>query len=226
VESLLKPESENWADPFLQKYLRRFMEKTQGKIRWKVITLTRDPLATVVSNFFQSTTRHELDSLEGDALFEKVATLLKEHILWTNDPNNILAGMNWFDSQLKEVFGFDIFSKAFDRSVGYGIYRAENADILIIRLEDLSRCAPEAFDKFLGLKNFNLRIANESAGKLDKKVYQRVKASVGFPEEVVESFYNTRYVHYFYSESEIQAFKQRWTARTVAEDHQLLTKPA
>jgi len=193
--------------------IREFIDSTRGRIRWKVVCLTRDPVGREISTVFENPERKGLDKLAGQELHEKVSVILNELVEYKSLGESHWSSLSWFDWELQDVFGFDALAVPFDHAAGYQIYSVKDADILIVRLEDLSRCASQAFGEFLGLKDFHLQKANESAGKLDKQIYQHVLATVSLPEAWLDKYYTSRYAQHFYTPEEIQAFRQRWRGK-------------
>lgn len=53
---------------------------------------------------------------------------------------------DWFDPEVREVLGINLFTTDFDVSAGYGIVSQGNTDVLLIKLESLSDCAEQAFE--------------------------------------------------------------------------------
>ena len=194
------------------KYLRFFIDKTRGKVRWKIISLTRDPIAWTVSSLFENLKNYpELRNQAGDELVNGILTHLEKRFNEFDEKYDYAC--NWFDRELMDVFSFDVYSESFDPAAGYKITKAENADILIIRLENLSRCSSEAFQKFLGLREFQLVKANEGSDKSYKQVYQQVLSTLSLPRDTVERIYRSRYARQFYTDEEINTFKRRWTSK-------------
>lgn len=195
------------------KYLRFFIDKTRGKVRWKIISLTRDPIACKISNLFETLKNYpQLRNLAGDELVNGILTHLEKGFNEYDEEND--RTNNWFNLELKDVFGFDVYAENFEPAAGYKITKAENADILIIKLEDLSRCGPEALQKFLGIHDFQLIKANVGSEKSYKEAYQRVLNTISLSTDTVERIYRSRYARQFYSEEEINIFKQHWANRS------------
>jgi Putative capsular polysaccharide synthesis protein len=193
-------------------YLRFFIDKTRGKVRWKIISLTRDPIATKISNLFETLKNYpQLRNLTGDELINGIFTELQKRLDEFGTENDHTS--NWFNLELKDVFGFDVYAENFDPAAGYKITKTENADILIIKLEDLSRCGREAFQKFLGLRDFQLVKANEGFDKSYKEIYQRILKTISLPRETTDRIYGSRYARQFYTDEEINTFKRRWTSK-------------
>lgn len=191
------------------KSLRRLGDLTWGRSRWKVVSLVREPVAREISDLFQNLHHFpHLVNLTEDALVSGAISELQNALANFDEDNDYAA--TWFDREVKDVFGFDVYDAAFDPAIGYAIYQAQHADILILRLEDLSDCASDAFRQFLGIKDFKLLKVNEGLQKSYKDAYQLVLERISFSEHVLNRVYNTRYARHFYTSEELAAFKQRW----------------
>jgi hypothetical protein len=189
--------------------LNRLGTLTWDRRKWKVITLVREPVGREISDLFQNPFHFpNLVNLEGQAFISSASAELRKAIAEFDPATNYTVC--WFDWEIKEMFGLDLYQQAFDPAKGYAIYSSPRADILLIRMEDLSRCAGQAFQEFLGIPNFLLHKANEAAAKDYSSEYRTVLDSISFPPQDLEKVYNARYARHFYTPAEIQAFKQRW----------------
>ncbi|MBL0712169.1 MAG: glycosyltransferase, partial [Desulfosarcina sp.] len=200
---------------------REFIENRRHDTRWKIITMVRDPLSRLISCIFQN-----LDFIIPKVLKLKNAAeqikLIENHIgKYLRDFNESDDdACSWFDTELKDVFGFDIFSTPFNKQRGYTIYRTNNADILALRIEQLSICAGEAFSEFLTIDNFPLATANTISEKPYYSLYKQFLSKFIIPEDQLNRFYNTRLAKHFYTSKEIVGFKARWIQQT---KHERLT---
>ena len=209
-----------WESRYLLKKMNKGFPK--GK-KWKVISLVREPVARNVSEFFQYFNVKPLDSyrykinyfsrvqarnytfeinLENEDI-EKLFKLFMETV-------NHDIPLIWFDSQLKPVFGIDVFSSDFPTSVGYKIYEGELADVLILRLENLNKCSQDAFKKFLNIDGFTLKKENIASEKPYHAIYREFLNSVTLPESYLEKMYISKYTQHFYSQEEIKGFRKKW----------------
>jgi len=205
--------------PWLYEFL---FEQIQKKNRhWKLITLVREPVARNVSTFFENL---EVTNKPGSTAYVIRSDYYDFNI--EADPENLdeLIGLffdrlvherplRYFDDEIKTVFGIDVFATEFPVDKGYGVYPGEYADLLLVRLEDLDRCANTVFKQFLGLDDFELVRANMSDDKIYAALYKAFKRSIRFPEAYLGEMYESRYARQFYSEEEIRGFRQGW--RTV-----------
>lgn len=203
--------------------IREFLDNNPT-LRCKVITLVRDWAGRELSNLFE-----KMEVLLPDAVEEtppEKAFHLAEAYLENSFASFNVADDNactWFDKELKDVFGFDIFSVPFDAQRGYQIYSTARADILCIRLEDLSRVYQAAFRDFLGVSVPQLVIDNEGSDKQSREIYQQIKQQFRVPESVLGPIYQSRLMRHFYTEDEIARFKAKWLKATPTTEHSLQT---
>jgi hypothetical protein len=205
---------------WLYEYLRSELDSGLGGKRWKVVTLTREPIGRNISTFFENLQieslpdghRYRVRSDHDFYDFEIVVDAgdlgeLVRLFLERLDHDEPLA---YFDREIKEVLDIDVFASEFPTSNGYKIYETEKVDLLLIRLEDLNACASAAFERFLGLERFALRDRNVADDKGYALLYQLFKDSIALPEAYIERMYASRYMRHFYSEQEIAAFRSKW----------------
>lgn len=197
------------------RYLRHMIDKFPTKHRWKVITMVRDPVAKNISAFFEAFPiyfPHEAQELKRSNLTvaDKV-TLLVDLFLTRFERHDV--PLTWFDTHMRPVFNIDVFSEVFNYDKGYHIYRGENADLLLLRLEDLDRCSRQGFKEFLNVDNFVLRDRNVSADKEYAPAYALFKKTVSLPERYVSRIYSSKLMLHFYSENERAALLEKWAAK-------------
>lgn len=195
-------------DNLIGRYLRRELSRIRGRDRWKVITLVRDPLAQNVSAFFQTLDLHFPQLLDQEYQGEQYLEEMVDRYLKAYPPDSVFN--RWFDTELKEVFGIDVFSVPFPWDAGFQIYEAADADILLIRLEDLDRCGAEAMQEFLGIREFQVIHKNVGSQKDYADLYRVFRSQAQFPSDYVDKVYYSRYARQFYAPHEIETFKKRW----------------
>ena len=166
---------------------------------WKFITGIREPVARELSAYYQNSPL----SLEG---VEKVI----EYIYRVLKPECKEVYPWWFD-QYQKVTGIDILESRFDHEKGYMIIRRGNVEMLLYRLEDLSRIFSRAIEDYLGLKDLELNTVNLSKDKVYARTYREIKAKIKFKHTFLEEVYNSRMVRNFYSEQEIEKFINSWS---------------
>jgi hypothetical protein len=187
--------------------LRRRIQRSRGT-HWHVITLVRDPVQRDVSSFFHNLTEVIPDVYERHARDEITLTELRCAFLDRYDHDSPLG---WFETQLEPVFGIDVFAEPFDTDAGCATYQSPTAKLLVIRLENLGTHGKEAIREFLGLDEFELVRANLARNKQYGNLYAAFGRSVTLPASYLARMYDSRIARHFYTDSEIEAFKERWT---------------
>ncbi|MBW2020574.1 MAG: hypothetical protein JRI58_11090 [Deltaproteobacteria bacterium] len=193
------------------KRVSHYIHRNMKKHRWKVVTLVRDPVAREISDLFQN-----LKVVVPDLRVSKTTANIE---LATNTLLNTLKNFDeskdyactWFDLELKDVFKIDVYDHPFDKQKGYQIYQGTNADTLLIRLEDLSKCLKAAMADFLNIPDVALIRSNVGANKAYKQLYAKVESSIRIPRDSLDKIYSSKYARTFYSEEEICRFKRRWS---------------
>ena len=188
--------------------VRKAMREMPQNQRLKIISLVRDPVARNVSTFFFALSEFvpgweamiSNDMLTPDDL----------HAIFVSKRTYVLSAFNWFDEQIKPVFGIDVYSTPFPKEKGYKIHSASNVDLLLLRLENLDQCAKIAFREFLDIEDFELTKVNVGEERTAGDLYRLFKTKP-LPQEYVQWTYQTKLARHFYTEAELDAFTKRWT---------------
>lgn len=194
---------------FESKFLRKQM--VRGMTGIKIITLSRDPVGREISAFFQ-------ENLP-DAGFRQ---RLSDPARVTGVVENFWQGnafgfaLNWFDQELKTVFGFDVYAQPFPHRQGYGIYKHNGTEILVIKLEALNSCFHPALKAFLGIDVPTLKQSNVTKGKGYPDLHAAFLKALTFSPEFLDEVYNGKYTTHFYTETERQTFRARWESTSTS----------
>ena len=199
-------------------YLRKQIAKDMNGGKWKIVTLTRDPISRNISTFFQQL---EVERLADDHCYRVQSDYYDFEIVLNIEYMDELVQLfferpyhdrplMYFDQEIKSVLGIDVYSSEFPISKGYKVYKGEHADVLLIRLENLNSCARDAFKEFLGIEEFSLTNTNIGSEKVYAPIYKRIKGSIILPDSYMDKMYTSKYARHFYSEEEIARFRARW----------------
>jgi len=184
-----------------RRVFQQFQEWRDGP--WHFVSLVRDPVARNVSQYFYAVHQWIPDFDEqvaqGRLDLDEIRTRFLEHS-WSRDPSD------WFDIQVRDPFGIDVYATPFPKHQGYAITEGARVRMLILRLEDLEARAAEAFWRFLRIPNFSPVKENVST----KAVYRQFTREITLPESYLDDVYGGRLARHFYTDDEIQAFKARW----------------
>jgi len=167
--------------------------------RWKIVTSVRDPVARLVAQWFQEDARFGSGPVPAGEVVDELVARSKR------------LDKDWFDFQFGTLLGINVYEHPFDPATGYGLIETPAADVLLVRQESLERAA-SPLGKFFELSgSVDLRRENVGADKDYASLYRDVLAQVRLPGEMVDSVYSTRFARHFYSDTELEAFRRRWT---------------
>ena len=175
-----------------------------GELALKVITPVREPVARNVSAYFHMLKKYypKYSSTEYDP--DLLDYFLKNYKHdWP---------IKWFLREFGVVFG-GVLNKKFNKNRGYQTYKSFPHDILIIRLEDYRRLGFKPVAKFLGIEDTIKHFPHSNRMRRNRAAYPRYKEfleKVKMPEWYLDEIYDSIYAKYFYTDKEIEEFKNRW----------------
>jgi len=175
--------------------------------RVKVITLTREPISRNISAFFQAFRKIMWDYREFDSRHEAGGgqVLVDAFYQFVQQETPML----WFDQEIRRRLGIDVFQHPFNHEQGWIQISQGNVDLLLLRMEDLSRCE-SVIGSFVGLPGFKLKNDNCGERKWYAPLYRSFRSHFSPAPELLARLYATRYMRHFYSAKEIAAFRDRW----------------
>lgn len=191
-----------WRGDYIARRMRR-----DPSARWDIICGVRDPVARHVSALFQH--RGTFGVREHDDEDQEIAAI--EHAIAMQFREGE-AGLDWFDAELHEVTGVDVFAEPFPHDAGYQIYENGRFRVLLIRFEDLARVGPSAVAAFLGVQIAEVPHENVGAQKSYQALYRRFLERGVITDESLDLAYGSRLATHFYTAHEIEAFRARWRA--------------
>jgi hypothetical protein len=199
-----------YADHFyISLYVRKALEKYKGK-PIKIITLTRDPIAIVVSNLFQNSHLARKKITSGGVIDPEKATKYIQDIICKPDTFKYI--FEWFNKEMYTVFSVDVFSEKFPVHKGYTKYTKGNIELLVIRLEDLSNIGPAIISDFLNLQEpVELIDDNLRSMSKDKSLYDKVLRDTKISPQSCLEIYSSDFVRHFYDDKYVNKFMSKWT---------------
>jgi hypothetical protein len=205
--------------PWLNQFLLRTFAEHKDKHKWKLITLTREPVGRNISAFFENL---EVVPCKTDGEFEISSDYyqIKPTIVSADDTDTLAqlffdraqhdSPLRFFDREIKDIFGIDVLGTGFPIEKGYGIYKSDRADLLVLKLESLADCANEALAEFLDINEFAVINRNIGARKVYAPLYDAFKRNAIIDSDYADTLYNSEYMHTFYSDGEIAAARANW----------------
>ena len=174
----------------------------------KVISLVRDPVGRGVADYFEGLGTEYIKYDETDF---NIYQHINDFLVKETEVGEYGYIFEWFNQEIKEFLGIDIYKYDFNRKKGYQIIRENNVEILLIKLERLNDCE-DILGRFLELGEFKLLGENIGADKLYKFVYEEVKKTLKIPECVINFYYkNNKAMDHFYTEEEKLRFINKWS---------------
>nr|MBN1228715.1 sulfotransferase family 2 domain-containing protein [Anaerolineae bacterium] len=175
---------------------------------WRIITLVRNPIARSISALFHIYKKYEPNWDVGNIPAETVKDLQNHY---ARKVDNYISQMaKWFEDELQQFFGIDVYAQPFPHEQGYMILRSRRADVLVIRLENLNVCYRQAFSEFMDIDIPQLEHHNRSEDKGYREIYKRFKEEALLPGWAVEEMCSLRYTQHFYTPQEIERFRSAW----------------
>lgn len=147
----------------------------------KIVTMVRDPIARKISDDFE---RKEIDPY-----------------------NNV--SWDWMNTMLTVRCGISVLKNKFNRVRGWSIY---NKRVLVIRTESLSSQLAKALSSLLGIPADKFNVEHRAIGAERFGItYQQFIDALRLPEKDVDIIYNKANLSHFYTKTQIEEMKKRWT---------------
>lgn len=203
----------DWILNPLQKKDRIKLLQTDRKI--KVISLVREPIGRDISRYFQffNTDLYLVDEIskyfadvDNPNIYEGAIKFLENRSM-VGECGGIFE---WFNQEIKEFLGIDIYKYPFDRKKGYQILCEGNVELLLIKTEKLSDCE-DVIAEFVSAPKFSLENKNMGENKLYKYAYRDLKQNIEIPEKILNFYYKGNVaMDHFYTKEEKENFLKKW----------------
>lgn len=178
--------------------LRQLMNQKSGKI----ISLVREPISRTIASMWQNIKSVKFYSAQAD--FQEI----ENHYL--REGFEDWQFYQWFEQEMKYVFGIDIYEYPFDKERGFQIIKSGNIELLLIKMEKLNDMEPVICD-FLGKENFKLERFNVGAEKDYRFAYKEYKKHFTISSERAKAIYDHPYIRHFYTDEEIKGFIKKFS---------------
>lgn len=202
----------NYTAFFQSMYSRMLAEKlaSSGDQRWNIISLTRDPIATFLSQVFFAPRFHgDILDEAGVVDLEKAQNYVLKSLTKFDHRYDWIS--NWFQNEFEASLQIDAYAQPFDHQRQFSIIGNEKFKVLILKLEHLSDTIEEGVNELMGA-SYSLVAKNENANTGENASrYQDLKRQLSLPADLCRRVYSTPYVQHFYSTDEIEAFIERWS---------------
>ncbi|WP_321461203.1 putative capsular polysaccharide synthesis family protein [uncultured Vibrio sp.] len=183
---------------------KRILQKRE---QLKIVTLVRDPIATVLSRFFQDLHLQFIEGKKNEAIHNDMDVTYQHLENCFDNYINLNYFADWFDNELKRNFKIDVMGQQIDSTQPFFTFDNNQAKVLLIKCEKLSSLDQE-IGHFLDVDNFELKNSNEAKNKWYSNIYQYFKQKYDFSK--LFYMYDLPLYQHVYSEQEREAFKTKW----------------
>jgi hypothetical protein len=190
----------------ISKLLHKKLTRYSGPIY--IITIVREPIAREISAFFQNTEFFKtiVEDAKLNVDVQKSVYLLREIF----ERNIILDIEDWFNSEIKNYFGIDIFSIPFNEEKGFTIFKNGRFKLLLLKTETMNHVFQIALSEFLQKDiRFAIQKSNVGDNKHYAESYSQVKNQFKLDESVINQIISSRYFQHFYKGMEYKVV-EKW----------------
>lgn len=170
----------------------------------KFITIVREPISRNMSAFFQN---YEIFT---GCKYKATNFQLKELIDLFLSHYSHDVPLTWFDVEMKEVLGIDVYRYPFPKEIGYVIIREGSFEILLFKVEISDAIKEKAISEFLDITDFRLKRHNVARDKEYSETYKDFKQAISMPYSYVKQMCDSKYTKHFYSATEIEMMWSAW----------------
>jgi hypothetical protein len=178
---------------------RMFLKKHKRPIY--LISLVRDPIERNISAFFQNkehfAKKHEYSNI--DELIQLF------YDLYDHD-----TPLTWFEREFKRTTGVDIYDHPFPREKRHGIFKSNNFNILLLRIDLNDSQKEQILREFLEKDNIKLKNRNVGSTKSYNSEYKNFNSNIKLNEKYVSKMLESKFVKHFYTKEEIEAMRIKW----------------
>ncbi|MER5703737.1 putative capsular polysaccharide synthesis family protein [Micromonospora sp. NPDC002296] len=182
---------------------------------WKVVSVVRDPIARDVSSFVQLVHFAHPELTRPTIQEDKIARAASLQFAMYSESDSYHS--RWFDTEIRDMFGIDVFETPFDHEHRRLRVSRGNVDLMVLRLEDLTATLSGNLSWFLGVPPSDIpavyassRHPEKQAPAYDPDVYRRIVKRVRVPLARSRPIYESRFARHFYTDDEIGRFAAGW----------------
>ncbi|MFI3175525.1 MAG: putative capsular polysaccharide synthesis family protein [Bacillota bacterium] len=186
----------------------------------KIISGIREPIGRSLSEVYHGVSRFQLPvDLYYNEFFEERGDAQKIFDKYVIGQLNVPAhhfSIPLFLQKFKENI-IDLMKEPFDKERGYSIIKEGNIEVFVYTLEKLNDNV-SALAEFVGGDFTELVMGNEASDKWVADSYKQAKKDLKLTKEYFESSYNEPFVKHFYTDADIEKFKNKWRKNVITED--------
>lgn len=187
---------------FAKTILKRFKVAVWKALKPEILIIAgvRDPFSRNISAFFEQV--HYIGGLQENDSPEQVVELF-------NKVCDFEAPLSWFDREVLEVTGIDVYDIPFDKERGIAVIEKGKYRLLVYRVDKLDSLQNE-FVQFIGDKRFEILTTNASSASVYTRQLRELKKSYRYSAEITHKFACSKYMKHFYLPEEIGGFVRKY----------------
>jgi hypothetical protein len=174
----------------------------------KIISLYRDPLSVMVSDFFP-----KLRWITGqDDAWHRYSVQELCDIFCTRyfEQERHLKKLRWYEQEMQASLGINVYEHPSPRDGGYSCLQHGQYDVLLIRTDMDDHVKSRIVGDFVGLESLTIIRRNEGETKDYGQVYKTFKQQLVVPAPHLKAVYESRFARHFFAPSDLQTMCSRW----------------
>jgi hypothetical protein len=174
---------------------------------FRVASCVRDPISRQISHLFKFPEISQ--KLAGLDVYSNPDGARR----WMVEAFHRRRPLTWFEEQISEPFGVDLFGSPFDRVAGTLRLVHGGARIVVIRFEDPAATRETGLGWLLERERLIIPVVDRSSDKATAMAYKRFCDAFIAPDRLIEAVYESKMMKHFYVEAELHNFRNRWSSR-------------
>lgn len=168
----------------------------------KVVTLIRDPIAALISEYFS-----KLGVRQREMSMTKLNDVFRLHYF---EEGRILQMLDWYEHEYAGGLGLDIWSLPFDADRQYGRYTTDKYDVLLLRSELSDGEKSSLIAELLGVSRFEIQRVRTAENRHYYERYREFKRQLRLADEHLDLVYESRVARKFLGDAERQDQREKW----------------
>lgn len=185
-----------YRDMIFERGLYRWLQRQRRPV--KVIVPLREPFSHSYSSFFQNIRRNTRGHVDPRRV--EIEVLAPYFFRW----EELGMATKWIEREYIPVLGYDPYRYDFDSKSGTQVIAEGRYEVLLLKVELDDNAKARAIADFLGLGAIELKRRNVAEGKAYATLYNRFRSEVRIPSVIANSWTKSRYMHHFYTKTEIK----------------------
>jgi len=178
-----------------------------------IITLVRDPVALMISDFFPKLRwLSAVEKPHEQLSLEELCDLFNTRYF---DEGRHLEKLEWFDREFEALLGIDVYAYPQPGEKGVVQFQQDPYAVLILKTELDDSEKERAVSNFLSLKTFKMMRTNVGEQKSYGKVYKRFKQQIVVNPAHLDTIYASQYAQHFFTQAERDTLRIRWGSASV-----------